>query len=72
MTRREWTTRFARRCRKLDPAVTWQWAMRYAATAADEQTDLYGASGLAWQSPEDAADEEDEAVRELEDNERQG
>lgn len=59
MTRQEWTNRFARRLRKLDPAVSWQWAMRYAASAADDQAELHGSSGLAWQSPEDAADEHD-------------
>jgi len=60
MTRREWTTRYARRVRELDPRVSWQWALRYARDAADEQAEINGASGLAWQSPEDAAEDAEE------------
>ena len=59
MARQEWKNRYARRLRKLNPAITWQWAKMEAATAADDQAERYGFSGLAWQSPEDAADEHD-------------
>ncbi|MFT0138752.1 hypothetical protein ACEK07_21255 [Alcanivoracaceae bacterium MT1] len=59
MTRQEWTNRCAQQLWKRDSSRSWQSVLRRAGTLADVQSDLNGASGLAWQSPEDAADEHD-------------
>lgn len=54
MTRAEWITRFASRIRALTGSPI---ALAEAEAVADEQIELYGASMLAWQCPEDAAEE---------------
>lgn len=59
MTRQEWTNRAARQLRLRKPDLAWRHALMEAGGMAEEQAELHGASGLAWQSPEDAADEFD-------------
>lgn len=57
MKRQEWTNRCAKRLQK-NAGLSWQQALREASTLADRESDTHGASGIAWQSPEDAADSE--------------
>lgn len=57
MTRQEWTNRCARQLRLRKPDLAWRHALMEARGLANDQAELHGASGLAWQSPEDAADE---------------
>ena len=56
MTRGQWIGRCAKRLQVLngsDKKAAWV----TAAELADQQADLHGSSGLAWQSPEDVADQ---------------
>lgn len=55
MTRKEWVNRCANRLMKLR-GCTWNEAQNLAAACAREQADTNGESGVARQSPEEAAD----------------
>lgn len=55
MTKDEWITRCARRL-VAQSGCTPRWARMEAGNLAAAQAELNWASGLAWQSPEDAAD----------------
>jgi hypothetical protein len=57
MTRTEWINRCASRYIEAS-GIDAERARDFANTCADQQADLNGASGLAWDSPEDAADED--------------
>jgi hypothetical protein len=56
MTKTEWIARCKAQYirRGEDP----RWAEMFAATKADDQADLHGASTIAWERPEDVADED--------------
>lgn len=56
MTRDEWVKRCARQLRRRDSSLQWRFALMWAGGIAKDQADLYGESGIAWESPEDAAD----------------
>lgn len=60
MNRRDWTNRCARQLRKRYPSMSWPVARMHAGGMAEDQAENNGASGIAWQSPEDAADEADD------------
>jgi hypothetical protein len=56
VTKLEWVNRCARRIQKLI-GEKWPQALQSAGNIASLQADENGASGLAWQSPEEAADD---------------
>ena len=56
MTREQWTDRCADRIHALIGGSR-HMAHIYADGCAEEQEDLHGPSGAAWQSPEDVADD---------------
>lgn len=57
MTRRDWVVRCARRFQKA-AAMTWSESLHCASVCADQQAEHNGASGDAWDEPEETADEE--------------
>lgn len=56
MTRTEWIARC--KAQYIRRGETEHWAEMFAATRADEQAELHGASAIAWERPEDAADQD--------------
>lgn len=55
VTRNEWKKRFTARYRQLTDEPP-PWLRDAAVVAADEQEELHGASGVAWESPEAVAE----------------
>ncbi|MGE0769861.1 MAG: hypothetical protein AB7L90_25765 [Hyphomicrobiaceae bacterium] len=55
MDRREWKKRFTARYKQLTSEPP-PWLRDAAIVAANEQEDLHGPSGVAWESPEAAAE----------------
>ncbi|MGJ7544590.1 hypothetical protein [Variovorax sp. LT1R16] len=57
MTKNEWITRCVERLATLSTFSMTPSAYDIAVDLAGDQTDRFGASALAWQSPEDVAEE---------------
>lgn len=55
MNRTDWVNRCAKRLLSIT-GDRWSHALRDAASLADEQTVRHGASAIAWEGPEDAAE----------------